>query len=845
MATLVSKADANITDANGWNTIETGTGAKKTTKTNTTSVTGTTYVYGSAFTDTNLNVSDGILLYLKRNGTSGTITVAYSQDNGVTDTKNLTVNASDLPVDFSWCFFKWGTTLTLDGGADNKVGIKCSSGGSGVTAYYDTTASDWMRIVRLTATATAAAGDVMYIVGEHTGAGATTTRTITMNDTASTDYGTGTAGAFDNGIEIGDAGILTFGTAATTNYTLKLSGSLNVYGNGILNIGTTGTPIPRGSTAQLLLDCGANVDFGLIINGGGTFNSQGLSRTLSKNIYYCLLNGDAAANATTLNVDTNTGWLDNDVIAVASTTRTASQCESGTLNGDAGASSLTVDGFAGTGGGVLNAHSGTSPTQAEVILLTRNVIIQGASATLQGYVLVANASNITIDVDWTEFKWMGSATNGKRGIDINSNSVGINFNYCSLHDFSVTSSIAFNVGSSGSNSWVFSNNVSYNINISHIAVVATPNSWTVDSNVFIRSIGNYLANLGDIGGTFTNNRIVSSGAAGVYLNEGGTIGSFSNNSIHSCGSYGLQIDLPIISSTLSNINIWRNSNPGILINGTRITDSTISDLTIFGNTNASISISGFSAGITGSKIINLISNGDSSFSTTFGIDASSGRQAILDDVYFFNADFSTVTGIKTAHTTDINFSNGITYSAATFNSSKLGGTNEIGTQSNLTPSSYISSEKHEQTIGNHKTWKEYGTITTDTTVNMYRTASPSERLTPNNASNKLVSGSKKIAVSSGTTVTPSVYVRESVVGDGTDYNGNRARLILKRNDAIGITADAVIATATIASEGSFEQLTGSATATGGGNFTDDGVAEFVVDCDGTTGWVNVDDWSSS
>jgi hypothetical protein len=118
-------------------------------------------------------------------------------------------------------------------------------------------------------------------------------------------------------------------------------------------------------------------------------------------------------------------------------------------------------------------------------------------------------------------------------------------------------------------------------------------------------------------------------------------------------------------------------------------------------------------------------------------------------------------------------------------------------------------------------------------------------MTPNSGSTstyKLESGSFKVNVADSQTCTPSVYVRESVVGDGYDYSGNRIRLILKQNDALGITADTVIDTATVASEGAFELLTGTTAAA-----TDDGVMEFVVDCDyGTANsWINVDDFSAT
>jgi hypothetical protein len=88
----------------------------------------------------------------------------------------------------------------------------------------------------------------------------------------------------------------------------------------------------------------------------------------------------------------------------------------------------------------------------------------------------------------------------------------------------------------------------------------------------------------------------------------------------------------------------------------------------------------------------------------------------------------------------------------------------------------------------------------------------------------------------GATAAAKVWL-DGQLGDCLD-NGNRARLIVKANPAAGIAADTVLATATVSSEGAFELLSGTTAAV-----TDDAVLEVYVDCDGTTGWVNVDDWS--
>lgn len=115
-------------------------------------------------------------------------------------------------------------------------------------------------------------------------------------------------------------------------------------------------------------------------------------------------------------------------------------------------------------------------------------------------------------------------------------------------------------------------------------------------------------------------------------------------------------------------------------------------------------------------------------------------------------------------------------------------------------------------------------------------------MTPNNATNKLTSGitttgTFRVAVANTTTVSVTVSTRRSAAGDGAAYNGNQPRLIVLANPAVGIASDTVLDTHT-AADGTWEQLSGTTAAV-----TDDGYLDFIVDCDGTTGWINVDDWT--
>lgn len=144
--------------------------------------------------------------------------------------------------------------------------------------------------------------------------------------------------------------------------------------------------------------------------------------------------------------------------------------------------------------------------------------------------------------------------------------------------------------------------------------------------------------------------------------------------------------------------------------------------------------------------------------------------------------------------------------------------------------------------GYHVTYLAAGnrSIDSTTTCNINETTSPSERLTPQSNSLKLRSGSKFVALNAGESTAIAVYVRKSTLAtNGVDYNGTAPRLILKRNGAVGINSDILMDQLDTTSE-NFLKLAGVSPAV-----TDAGVIEFYVDCDGTQGWINIDNWTAN
>lgn len=825
MATLISKATGNLTGAVWANT---DAAAFLDSETGTTVVT-TSPVDSSTFTPGAVTV-DGIAVKLSSRAASpaGTFTVTLRNSTGSVDIDSVTVNVADLAPDNNsmWHFFKFGSSHLLL--AATLYTIRCSSSsGAQVTLFRDSTAANWSRVLRqTTGPAFPSAGDQLLIIGELTGAGTGNNFTVTIDDTANTVWG---ATSMLESVFVGKNGTLTSGVTASTAYTFAWSGVTMVAGGGVLNTGTIGTPMPSTSSLTMKMSVAVNVDTGLVIGPGGSWNCRGNALTT----VWDKLAVDASVGATSLTTVNTTNWKNGDTVCIASTTRTASESESKALGADASGTSI------GTIAALTNAHSGSNSsgydTRAEIGNLTRNVKITGTSGTLQGYVLFN--SGAIIDVQYAEFTLLGSATPNKRGIDFSVFVTGsVNFQYNSVHDNTVASSLGININANNGSNYTISNNVIYNCNTDGITLAVTNAVHTFDSNLIIKNTIGVCINSLDAGCTFTNNYVASGVTQGINLSESAVpLGTFSGNVSHSCTNTGIALSGMTVASA-SSCRVWRcgGSSGGVSLipNASGYTDWTIDSFVVFGSSLAGIGLGG--RGYGSILITNLTANAGVTLTQPVGLVLP--ITAAFGNVYLENCSF----GATDAHATgDINIPTSPAGSSVYLRNCLLASTTEVANASNFYSNSFISSQKHDQTNGNYKTWMQYGTITIDTTI--FNTASPSLRMTPNTAGQKLVSApilrGFRIAVANGQTLTPTVFVRESVVGDGTAYNGTAPRLILRKNVAIGVAADIVIATYAGAA-GTFRSVSGTTAAA-----TDDGVMEFIIDCDGTTGWVNVDDFT--
>ena len=884
MARLISKTTGNFTASTSWGVCDTTSAWVIDSEAGTLSITTSTSTHISPNATPGAITVDGVALKISSRAASptGTFTVVLRNTTAGSDVTSVVVNVSDLPIN-GWVFFKFGSSQSLSAATNYAIRVTCSVSGGVVLMRSTASAQEFSRLIRTTTEAAPAAGDQMIVSKQFTGAGASTAVTITMDNTASTIFG---SASYTESVEVSGGGVLTWGTSASTNYLLTVAGNVHIHDTGTWNMGTSGTRIPATSTAVLAFSVGTNVDSGFVAQPGSIVNCYGNIVTADSTLMtvsrggYCTTSGTAvtgvagqsfvgltgtivinsvsytissvtdsthltltgsagtqstpvawthAGTAATLTVASTSGWSANDSLAIASTSRTNTDCENIAISTVDSATQVTL------ASALTKNHSGDSPTQAEVINLTRNVKIRGSSTSLQAYVYIQTTS--TVNLSYVEFYWLGSATTNKLGVDITTNTGACTIVGCTFHDFVVTGSYGINVSAADFNNISITYSHTYNTATAACVVGTTLSSspytsWTVSNCVFMRNIAIGTAvTFSAIGGTISNITVIGSGYGGMSVGAAYsigtiTVGTISGITVHSCQYTGFFLAYSAPEITISNLNIWRNLNGGI---GLTYGGFTFDGGNVFGNGNANLYFHQCD-GI----IKNMTFNGDVAFSTTNGINQINA--ANCGTIVIESCNFGTVSGIKTAHTgADIQcnlFGGGSIYKIICRNTI-LASSTEVGSQTILSPNSFITSQKHDQTAGLHKRWEKTGTAVIDTTT--YRTASPAETLTPlwGNAAYKFKSSpTQPVAVDAGQTITPTVYVYKSAA-----YNGNQPRLIVKANPAVGITSDTVLATAS-GGTGSWLTLTGTTAAA-----TDDGALVFYVDCDGTAGTVTVDDWS--
>lgn len=766
--------------------------------------------------------------------------MATSADHVEVSGTAVTVNAADIAdtgVDTTtqnggWIYFEFATPVTLAGATGYEIEAQISQ--TNVTFWRDGTAGNASRLLVTTANPAdvTTAGMTFDVCKRYTGAGASTAVTVTMNHTATTDYGAGTADLPTLTIS---GATVAYAYAASTNYYLKSSGDIIVYRNGTFTIGTVANPIPSTGSAVLEFDPAADGDNGLIVKNGATFVAQGASMTK----VWTTLAADAASTATTVTTTDSTGWKDGQTVTIAPTTRTAAQVDTRLLSGDASGTSITLNSgltYAHDGG---NGGPGGVSDAAEMVNLTRNVKIRSATSTLMAYMNFKATS--TVNMDYVECYYLGENTAGQRGVEIETTTGSCAISYCSFWNFEDG---GLYVTGTATNNITIEYNVLVNMNsdasmtsTGAIALMSATSGTTItiDNNVIIFTSGTTFAGLylGDVGGTITNNRIA--GVAGTTTNGGLVIAegsalilTMTGNVIHSCTCLGVYWT-GTSAGTISGGSVWRNNQSGLQLSGAVILGPLVlSGIKIFGNVAPQIGCAGTNA--SGDVVFDtLVIDPEASYTAAQGFSATFEGA----NVRMHSCTFGTN---GTTHATADIVCGDATNTIHLF-SCTLGSATEVGSYATaLGHTGFVKSYRHDNSATTHKNWYRYGIVASDQTLR-HTASGYSWKLTPNTASpyKLILPGPSsydtfKVACPASAARTITVWAMRDA-----SYNGSEPRLVVKGGIVPGIASDVTDSMSAGTADLDWEQLSVQVTP------TEDCVVEFYCDADGTAGSCYFDD----
>jgi hypothetical protein len=845
MARLMAAATGNFTSSGTWVTVDAATALVTEGGTSRTTLTTTPQNSANITPTSNITIDAVAIKLCDIGGTTGSVTLNLYNVTTTASVVSLTIPIADLPQGSSnnngsragWVLFATGDQ-NLTSGSNYQIRLNYSTGSSTVGVLTNGTAANWQHMFRTKTAAAPGAADDLFVLGLWTASATWTTYTVTMDNTASTVFGSNPgAGDERSGLYIAKSTVQ-YGNSAATNYLFTVAGNVSVGHLGTLEMGTSGTPCTASSTMTMQFN--TTTGYGIQCLRSGTVKTYGVPRTAGIDRNWTYLTANTTSGSTTYTVAHETGWKSGNTFYVSSSNPAAgTEAAEYTLSGDATTSGLTATTSASA------AYSGSDPIPAYVALTTYNVIIQSDASTR------AALNNQYANGDW-DAQWL---LINYGGMVFNAPTADLDWRYvcCNNKAATLTTWVFGITGSSVSGTSSFRDIVwigNYNGNSMYCNPTnGTVTGWTVQDWLLIcDGTSNFLAV--KIGPYAACKNFYCMGGDGFI-------------SLSTLGAYPLPADL------LSGCRALGNGALGTMIDfAVDLADVTITDYRAYVTSGGG----GFGCGadwvnvnfvncwfcisynhvfsITSSALhTNVVFDG-----CKFGYpgagtyylfaDFSLGTQT--QEYYFYNCDFggTSLSLVGPATLWDLGTAGSVVERTRIYmRLVDCGGTYNLARSSGtsyLTDDSIISVNNYDRTAGDHRicrlgqgvTASACNIIQTDSTT--YNTAAPSEKMTPVSASLKLKSSVKRIAVADASTANVSVYVRKSAA-----YNGNAPRLMMKRNDTAGVTALTVCDTHAAAAD-AWEQLTYTTP-----TVDDDCVLEFYVDCDGTAGVVYVDDWAAS
>lgn len=854
MAILHSVSNGNFTSASTWEVVNPTASGSFLIFTNIQTIT-TTFVGSPTFSPGVVNFTGVWLCLYSRLGTTGTFDVQLYNSTLATQSALVTVNMTDLPsqitANFKGMYFRFSSGVTLSSTQSYQLRLRTSTA-TMISVYYGTTTNNYVRLFTTSTTAAPASTDLLYITGLLTGAGASTPITVTMDNNNSTEFGA---------ITIGHRSTLDWLTNTTTE--LRLAGevypgaaiSLLVAG-GTYRMGSTSSRIQSGVTASLYINAGVANGRRIQVQDLSYFTTAGATMGYT----WTTLSTDMATFSFTATTSVATGWNIGDTIVIAPTARTTTAYDRRVLTNVSG-TTLTM------GVSASNFHSGTGIFAGEVINLTRNCRILCTNPLVRTYITQGAVATI-IEVDSTEFVNMGA---GGVGVGVfNTNGGGItssstfgtqSIKNCSFNDCGNALYLTLTGTTTTSYYNVIMDNCVYNTRYTTGGLVYQPtaptgqpalavNSYITNNCLIFGGTSSAISGIMCLNNTIDIENNSVSGVSGQWAYQYGQASTYVisdrfNNNIARSNIYGFLVFFKDTLDTgfhpTGNKSIRNTIGCSLYGN----VNSRIDDLTSIGNTTANLYGSFNSGGQCKQLYLNnALIQGESGFASVYGLYFSITTyptEPQAAQIVFNNCNIGTHSGgdIRIGVAASTQESNQVL--DLVFNNCNLTSAIEVSQPNYMSSGSRVAFQRIDNISGAHRTYYRGGLLSLDTTI--FRSSTKSSKMTPSSATIYQQFGRKLIPVKANSTPTISVWVRKSVVGDGSAYNGSQPRLWLTNNPAIALFPsydDIILATAS-AANGTWEQLSATLPVVP----YEDTAFEVYLDCRGTTGWVNIDDWRVS
>ena len=833
MAKLASITSGNFTSSSTWGVINEQSFQTAASTSTSYSVTTTPTSLGT-FSPASTVTATHIGFRLTGTGTIGTLTfdifnvTAGAQVAGTSVTINKSaLNFNSGSISGSWYLVKIPTPPSLASGTNYAIRVSHTAGSTTSIMASTAAAANTFRFIVTSTTQAPASADDLWVVSEWTTGSTVNEFTVTMdNTTSATTFGSGNATY--GGVILNTNAYLNYGTSASTNYYLRINGNIWQSAGSSLNIGTSATTIPASSTAVLEFS-GASQGFQQNGNAAavsfGNYISSISIRGENPTIPYALLGADAAVSATSITTNISTGWKSGDTIVIAGTNAVTTGQDLRTLSTDAVGTTLTVT------SGLTNAHGGSGDVIGEVINLTRNVKIRNSNAS-QG---VFTPGSSLVDIQGTEIRNMGVLTLSgvsRKTFRYNSFYNSTNISASVTGPLNIEYNCFYNcpnflVGPAGSTTTASTINFNYFILATGAASV-TQTNITINPR-FTDFIGNVASGLAASTGTYF-------GSIGFYSPLATYTDRLSNGIVSACTVHSSNAGFGtynVTSLLVYNCNAWRIAATTHAFSLYLSEGVKLYNCNFYGNLSTNGSVYSNTAYLC--ELNNCNMRGGTTVVSSRGLVVTQQSDLVLRNCTFGTGQTNSFADVVIPLNRDVRL---------LFENCLLNSTTKFSTLTNLYGNSFVKLQRYQQTANNHYIYTAIGNAAQYDGV-IYKTGSASTRLIPLTTTFKHTSPVKIIPISSGSTATVSVWVRKSSVSDasGVNYNGVQPRLILGYSPSVfnytGQT-EQVLATMT-AAVGTWEQLTATIpyTAYNTGGF------EVYVDCDGTAGWINVDDWSVS